>query len=80
MTLVFCVHRPVKEELPDLLNNRSNVFDDDEFDVFRRDQVDMSRIWKGRRYSRRSTTTHTARPKKRESPPGVKWNLPLLYR
>ncbi|XP_015247448.1 PREDICTED: activating signal cointegrator 1 complex subunit 2 [Cyprinodon variegatus] len=41
--------RPVKEELPALLNNRSNVFDDDEFDVFRRDQVDMSRIWKGRR-------------------------------
>ncbi|XP_071340038.1 activating signal cointegrator 1 complex subunit 2 [Trachinotus anak] len=41
--------RPVKEELPSVLNNRSNVFDDDEFDVFRRDQVDMSRIWKGRR-------------------------------
>ncbi|XP_072243417.1 activating signal cointegrator 1 complex subunit 2 [Leuresthes tenuis] len=41
--------RPVKEELPVVLNNRSNVFDDDEFDVFRRDQVDMSRIWKGRR-------------------------------
>ncbi|XP_041855170.1 activating signal cointegrator 1 complex subunit 2 isoform X2 [Melanotaenia boesemani] len=41
--------RPVKEELPAVLNNRSNVFDDDEFDIFRRDQVDMSRIWKGRR-------------------------------
>lgn len=41
--------RPVKEELPTVLNNRSNVFDDDEFDIFRRDQVDMSRIWKGRR-------------------------------
>lgn len=41
--------RPVKEELPDVLNSRSNVFDDDEFDVFRREQVDMSRIWKGRR-------------------------------
>ncbi|KAM9392808.1 activating signal cointegrator 1 complex subunit 2 [Pholidichthys leucotaenia] len=41
--------RPVKVELPSILNNRSNVFDDDEFDVFRRDQVDMSRIWKGRR-------------------------------
>lgn len=40
----------MKEELPAVLNNRSNVFDDDEFDVFRRDQVDMSRIWKGRRY------------------------------
>uniref|UniRef100_A0A672ZNS0 Activating signal cointegrator 1 complex subunit 2 n=1 Tax=Sphaeramia orbicularis TaxID=375764 RepID=A0A672ZNS0_9TELE len=40
---------PVKEELPGVLDSRSNVFDDDEFDVFRRDQVDMSRIWKGRR-------------------------------
>uniref|UniRef100_A0A8D3C7I9 CUE domain-containing protein n=1 Tax=Scophthalmus maximus TaxID=52904 RepID=A0A8D3C7I9_SCOMX len=35
--------------MPSLLSNRSNVFDDDEFDVFRRDQVDMSRVWKGRR-------------------------------
>ncbi|KAM4746080.1 activating signal cointegrator 1 complex subunit 2 isoform 1-T2 [Anableps anableps] len=41
--------RPVKEELPAILNNRSNVFDDDEFDIFRRDRVDMSRVWKGRR-------------------------------
>lgn len=41
--------RPVKEELSDVLSVRSNVFDDDEFDIFRRDQVDMSRIWKGRR-------------------------------
>uniref|UniRef100_A0A665TWT8 CUE domain-containing protein n=1 Tax=Echeneis naucrates TaxID=173247 RepID=A0A665TWT8_ECHNA len=41
--------RPVKEELPSVLSNRSNVFDDDEFDVFRRDHVDTSRIWKGRR-------------------------------
>lgn len=41
--------RPVKEKLPDVLHTRSNVFDDDEFDIFRRDQVDMSRIWKGRR-------------------------------
>ncbi|KAM4616668.1 activating signal cointegrator 1 complex subunit 2 [Polymixia lowei] len=41
--------RPVKEDLPPVLNTRSNVFDDDEFDVFHRDQVDMSRIWKGRR-------------------------------
>ncbi|KAM9743836.1 activating signal cointegrator 1 complex subunit 2 [Menidia menidia] len=41
--------RPVKAELPTVLNNRSNIFDDDDFDIFRRDQVDMSRIWKGRR-------------------------------
>ncbi|XP_050965088.1 activating signal cointegrator 1 complex subunit 2 [Labeo rohita] len=41
--------RPVKEELPSVLSTRSNVFDDDEFDVFNRDRLDMSRIWKGRR-------------------------------
>lgn len=41
--------RPVKEEISSILSKRSNVFDDDEFDIFRRDQVDMSRIWKGRR-------------------------------
>ncbi|KAM3611152.1 uncharacterized protein V6R79_014332 [Siganus canaliculatus] len=41
--------KPVREEISDVLNTRSNVFDDDEFDVFRREQVDMSRIWKGRR-------------------------------
>ncbi|XP_077378517.1 activating signal cointegrator 1 complex subunit 2 [Festucalex cinctus] len=41
--------RPVKEALPSVLNSRSNVFDDDEFDVFRRDRVDMTRVWKGRR-------------------------------
>uniref|UniRef100_A0A671U3U3 Activating signal cointegrator 1 complex subunit 2 n=1 Tax=Sparus aurata TaxID=8175 RepID=A0A671U3U3_SPAAU len=40
--------RPEKEELPNVMDSRSNVFDDDEFDVFRRDKVDMSRIWKGR--------------------------------
>nr|XP_057926186.1 activating signal cointegrator 1 complex subunit 2 [Doryrhamphus excisus]XP_057926188.1 activating signal cointegrator 1 complex subunit 2 [Doryrhamphus excisus]XP_057926189.1 activating signal cointegrator 1 complex subunit 2 [Doryrhamphus excisus] len=41
--------RPVKEELPGVLSSRSNVFDDDEFDVFRRDRVDMSRVRKGRK-------------------------------
>uniref|UniRef100_A0A8C5FRN3 Activating signal cointegrator 1 complex subunit 2 n=1 Tax=Gadus morhua TaxID=8049 RepID=A0A8C5FRN3_GADMO len=44
-----CVPRAPKEELPPVLSERSNVFDDDEFDVFHRDKVDMSRIWKGRR-------------------------------
>ncbi|KAJ8286154.1 hypothetical protein GJAV_G00035140 [Gymnothorax javanicus] len=44
--------RPVKEEPPPVLSSRSNVFDDDEFDVFSRDKVDMSRIWKGRRQGR----------------------------
>ncbi|XP_058230967.1 activating signal cointegrator 1 complex subunit 2 [Hemibagrus wyckioides] len=41
--------RPVKEAPPTVLSSRSNVFDDDEFDVFSRDKVDMSRVWKGRR-------------------------------
>ncbi|KAL2092131.1 hypothetical protein ACEWY4_011929 [Coilia grayii] len=41
--------RPVREKLPAVLDSRSNVFDDDEFDVFHRDQVDMSRIWKGKK-------------------------------
>ncbi|KAJ3580613.1 hypothetical protein NHX12_034311 [Muraenolepis orangiensis] len=48
-TLDRAMPRPPKEELPPVLSKRSNVFDDDEFDVFHRDQVDMSRIWKGRR-------------------------------
>lgn len=48
-TLDRSMPRPPKEMVPELLSHRSNVFDDDEFDVFRRDQVDMSRIWKGRR-------------------------------
>lgn len=42
-------YRPVKEAPPTVLSSRSNVFDDDEFDVFSRDKVDMSRVWKGRR-------------------------------
>uniref|UniRef100_A0A3B4CKI6 CUE domain-containing protein n=2 Tax=Pygocentrus nattereri TaxID=42514 RepID=A0A3B4CKI6_PYGNA len=41
--------RPVKEALPSVISSRSNVFNDDEFDVFNRDQLDMSRVWKGRR-------------------------------
>ncbi|KAK6483380.1 activating signal cointegrator 1 complex subunit 2 isoform X2 [Huso huso] len=41
--------RPVKEQLSEVLKSRSNVFDDDEFDVFTRDVLDTSRIWKGRR-------------------------------
>ncbi|XP_012675795.2 activating signal cointegrator 1 complex subunit 2 [Clupea harengus] len=41
--------RPVREEPPEVLSTRSNVFDDDEFDVFQRDQVDMDRVWKGKK-------------------------------
>ncbi|KAM8961453.1 activating signal cointegrator 1 complex subunit 2 [Pelodytes ibericus] len=41
-----------RQQKPDpcpLVTSRSNVFADDEFDVFSRDVVDTSRIWKGRR-------------------------------
>ncbi|GAA6093809.1 activating signal cointegrator 1 complex subunit 2, partial [Tachysurus ichikawai] len=41
--------RLVKETPPPVLSSRSNVFDDDEFDVFSREKVDMSRVWRGRR-------------------------------
>uniref|UniRef100_A0AAY5EBZ9 CUE domain-containing protein n=1 Tax=Electrophorus electricus TaxID=8005 RepID=A0AAY5EBZ9_ELEEL len=41
--------RPKREALPSVLSSRSNVFDDDEFDVFNRDQLDMTRVWKGRK-------------------------------
>ncbi|XP_030073637.1 activating signal cointegrator 1 complex subunit 2 isoform X2 [Microcaecilia unicolor] len=41
--------RQVKQEPPTLLSSRTNIFQDDEFDVFSRDSVDKSRIWKGKR-------------------------------
>uniref|UniRef100_A0A8C9TJ52 Activating signal cointegrator 1 complex subunit 2 n=1 Tax=Scleropages formosus TaxID=113540 RepID=A0A8C9TJ52_SCLFO len=40
---------PRWEELPPVLSSRSNVFDDDEFDVFHRDNVDTSRVWRGKK-------------------------------
>ncbi|XP_056602614.1 activating signal cointegrator 1 complex subunit 2 [Triplophysa dalaica] len=49
--------RPVKKEVPDVLSSRSNVFDDDEFDVFNRDRLDMSRVWKGRRQGESARAT-----------------------
>ncbi|XP_078523334.1 activating signal cointegrator 1 complex subunit 2 [Lissotriton helveticus] len=41
--------RQVKEEPSSLLASRANIFQDDEFDVFSRDSIDTSRVWKGRR-------------------------------
>nr|XP_006014323.1 PREDICTED: activating signal cointegrator 1 complex subunit 2 [Latimeria chalumnae] len=41
--------REVKVEKPTLLSTRSNIYENDEFDVFTRDSVDVSRVWKGRR-------------------------------
>ncbi|XP_071095165.1 activating signal cointegrator 1 complex subunit 2-like [Haliotis cracherodii] len=38
------------EEVPSsLVDQRANIFDNDQFDVFRKDNVDMSRIHKGKR-------------------------------
>ncbi|XP_056384664.1 activating signal cointegrator 1 complex subunit 2 isoform X2 [Hyla sarda] len=41
--------RQVQVDPCPLVTSRSNIFADDEFDVFSRDVVDTSRIWKGRR-------------------------------
>ncbi|XP_053136036.1 activating signal cointegrator 1 complex subunit 2 [Hemicordylus capensis] len=47
--------RSVKPDPNPLVTSRCNVFQDDEFDVFSKDSVDMSRVQKGKR-SDRSTT------------------------
>nr|XP_054759923.1 activating signal cointegrator 1 complex subunit 2-like [Lytechinus pictus] len=50
-----CLDRNMKRTKPkaapaeDLLSQRANVFDNDEFDVFTKDKVDMSKIQKGKR-------------------------------
>uniref|UniRef100_A0A8C9T962 Activating signal cointegrator 1 complex subunit 2 n=1 Tax=Scleropages formosus TaxID=113540 RepID=A0A8C9T962_SCLFO len=44
-----CRHTCPAGELPPVLSSRSNVFDDDEFDVFHRDNVDTSRVWRGKK-------------------------------
>uniref|UniRef100_A0A8C3SII8 Activating signal cointegrator 1 complex subunit 2 n=1 Tax=Chelydra serpentina TaxID=8475 RepID=A0A8C3SII8_CHESE len=41
--------RQVKTEPTPLVTSRCNIFQDDEFDIFSRDSVDMSRVQKGRR-------------------------------
>ncbi|KAF6277639.1 activating signal cointegrator 1 complex subunit 2 [Rhinolophus ferrumequinum] len=43
------LHRQVKPDPTPLLTSRHNVFQNDEFDVFSRDSVDLSRVHKGRR-------------------------------
>lgn len=47
-----------RQQKPDpcpIISSRSNIFADDEFDIFSRDVVDTSRIWKGRRKQETST-------------------------
>lgn len=49
---LLSVPPPSREMKPDptpLLTSRHNVFQNDEFDVFSRDSVDLSRVHKGRR-------------------------------
>lgn len=41
--------RQIKPDPTPLLTARHNVFQNDEFDVFSRDSVDLSRVHKGRR-------------------------------
>lgn len=47
----FCAVAPrqVKPDPTPLLSSRHNIFQNDEFDVFSRDSVDLSRVHKGRR-------------------------------
>ncbi|KAF4011597.1 hypothetical protein G4228_003647 [Cervus hanglu yarkandensis] len=43
------LHRQVKPDPTPLVTSRHNIFQNDEFDVFSRDSVDLSRVHKGRR-------------------------------
>lgn len=45
----LCAPRQVPPDPTPLLSSRHNVFQNDEFDVFSRDSVDLSRVHKGRR-------------------------------
>ncbi|XP_061459110.1 activating signal cointegrator 1 complex subunit 2 [Rhineura floridana] len=47
--------RPVKPDPTPLVTSRYNVFQDDEFDVFSKDSVDMSRVQKGKRSDKVTT-------------------------
>ncbi|XP_075753996.1 activating signal cointegrator 1 complex subunit 2 isoform X2 [Pelodiscus sinensis] len=47
--------RQAKPDPTPLVTSRCNVFQDDEFDVFSRDAVDMSRVQKGRRKDKETT-------------------------
>ncbi|XP_074869259.1 activating signal cointegrator 1 complex subunit 2 [Carettochelys insculpta] len=47
--------RQVKPEPTPLVASRNNIFQDDEFDVFSRDSVDLSRVQKGKRKDKDTT-------------------------
>ncbi|NXA84395.1 ASCC2 protein, partial [Thryothorus ludovicianus] len=49
------MQRQLKPDPTPLVSSRCNVFQNDEFDVFSRDAVDVSRIQKGKRQERDTT-------------------------
>ncbi|XP_038646379.1 activating signal cointegrator 1 complex subunit 2 isoform X5 [Scyliorhinus canicula] len=64
------LQREVKKDQESILSTRLNVFDHDEFDVFSRNSVDKSKIWKGKKKEKEGITllddkTHIAEQKER---------------
>ncbi|NXU77467.1 ASCC2 protein, partial [Oreotrochilus melanogaster] len=49
------MQRQLKPDPTPLVTSRSNVFQNDEFDVFSRDSVDISRVQKGKRREKDTT-------------------------
>ncbi|XP_077163359.1 activating signal cointegrator 1 complex subunit 2 isoform X1 [Paroedura picta] len=47
--------RPLKQDPTPLVTARGNIFQNDEFDVFSKDSVDLSRVQKGKRSDRTTT-------------------------
>uniref|UniRef100_UPI00398F2E0B activating signal cointegrator 1 complex subunit 2 n=1 Tax=Pristiophorus japonicus TaxID=55135 RepID=UPI00398F2E0B len=64
------LQRQVKEDQESVLSTRRNVFDYDDFDVYSKNSVDMSKIWKGKKKREEGRTllddkTHIAQQKER---------------
>ncbi|GCB76078.1 hypothetical protein scyTo_0017419 [Scyliorhinus torazame] len=64
------LQREVKKDQESILSTRLNVFDHDAFDVFSRNSVDKSKIWKGKKKEKEGITllddkTHIAEQKER---------------
>ncbi|XP_051888149.1 activating signal cointegrator 1 complex subunit 2 [Pristis pectinata] len=62
--------RQVKQNQESVLSTRRNVFDYDEFDVYNRNTVDLSKIWKGKKKGENAKAllddkTHIAQQKER---------------
>ncbi|XP_067911209.1 activating signal cointegrator 1 complex subunit 2 isoform X2 [Heterodontus francisci] len=64
------LQRQVKKDQESILSTRRNVYDHDEFDVYSKNSVDMSKIWKGKKKGKEGVTllddkTHIAQQKER---------------